>query len=433
LAPILSNNELRQEIAVDSSINIATFYRVFRDVSTVVHSSTDVDEVLELVVWKSSEMLDAKGAILRILNLETHQLELGAAYGLGERYISKGVVSTEKIITDLCKKNKVIIIEDILNDPRVQYPKEAWEEGIRMILDLPLTLKADVVGIIRMYFSEKRTFSDEELDFVIAITEQCACAIDKARLIETQQARYNHLAFQTEKLSALGRMAAGIAHEINNPLGGILLYSSNLVKKVPEEGPLKEGLEIIVNETMRCKTIIQDLLEFSREKEPEKTSANINQIINKTLSMLENEFRLRHIHVDRDLSGDIPDVLVDVNQMHQVFVNLLLNAAEASQDNGVINIRSWMVSALGRIRVEIADNGCGIAPEHLTKVFEPFFTTKPKGTGLGMAVTYRIIRNHQGEIEVSSQPGEGTRFTLEIPLQGDASPTETKGQADGTQ
>jgi len=418
---------------VDSSINIATFYRVFRDVSTVVHSSTDVDEVLELVVWKSSEMLDAKGAILRILNLETHQLELGAAYGLGERYISKGVVSKEKIITDLCKKNKVIIIEDILKDPRVQYPQEAWEEGIRMILDLPLTLKADVVGIVRMYFSEKRTFSEEELDFVIAITEQCACAIDKARLIETQQARYNHLAFQTEKLSALGRMAAGIAHEINNPLGGILLYSTNLFKKVPEEGPFKEGLEIIINETMRCKTIIQDLLEFSRENEPEKTSANINQIINKTLSMLENEFRLRHINVDKDLSGNIPDVLVDVNQMHQVFVNLLLNAAEASQDNGVINIRSRMVPAFGRISVEIADNGCGIAPEHLTKVFEPFFTTKSKGTGLGMAVTYRIIRNHQGEIQVSSQPGEGTRFTIEIPLPKSAPSREAKGQADGTQ
>ena len=223
---------------MDSSINIATFYRVFRDVSTVVHSSTDVDEVLELVVWKSSEMLGAMGAILRILNLGTHQLELGAAYGLGERYISKGVVSKEKIITDLCKKNKVIIIEDILTDPRVQYPQEAWEEGIRMILDLPLTLKADVVGIIRMYFAEKRSFSEEELDFVIAITEQCACAIDKARLIEKHKSQYDQLALQTEKLSALGRMAAGIAHEINNPLGGILLYSSNLFKKVPKEGPL---------------------------------------------------------------------------------------------------------------------------------------------------------------------------------------------------
>ena len=418
---------------MDSSIKIATFYRVFRDVSTVVHSSTDVEEVLELVVWKSSEMLDAKGAILRILNLETHQLELGAAYGLGERYIAKGVVSKEKVITDLCKKNKVIIIEDILTDPRVQYPQEAWEEGIRMILDLPLTLKADVVGIIRMYFAEKRTFSDEELDFVIAITEQCACAIDKARLIETQQALYDHLALQTEKLSALGRMAAGIAHEINNPLGGILLYSTNLFKKVPKEGPLKEGLEIIINETMRCKTIIQDLLEFSREKEPEKTSANISHIIEKTLSMLENEFRLRHIRVETNLSGKTPDVLVDANQMHQVFINLLLNAAEATQDNGVINVRSQIEPANRRIRIEIADNGCGIPPEHISKVFEPFFTTKAKGTGLGLAVTYRIVRNHQGEIQVSSQPGKGTLFTIEIPLPKNEPSKETKGHPNATQ
>jgi len=423
---------LKREIVVDSSINIATFYRVFRDVSTVVHSSTDVDEVLELVVWKSSEMLGAMGAILRILNLETHQLELGAAYGLGERYISKGVVSKEKIITDLCKKNKVITIEDILTDPRVQYPQEAWEEGIRMILDLPLTLKADVVGIIRMYFAEKRKFSKEELDFVIAITEQCACAIDKARLIETQQARYNHLALQTEKLSALGRMAAGIAHEINNPLGGILLYSTNLYKKVPEEGPLKEGLEIIVNETMRCKTIIQDLLEFSREKEPEKTSANINHIIEKTLSMLENEFHLHHIRMEKLLSSEMPDNLVDANQMRQVFVNLLLNAMEATQDNGEINIRSQIDQARRRVSVEIEDNGCGIPPEHISKVFEPFFTTKAKGTGLGLAVSYRIIRNHQGDIHVSSQPGQGTRFTIEIPLLQNSPPKETKGHPYGT-
>ena len=401
---------------MSSLINIETFYRVFRDVSTVVHSSTDVDEVLELVVWKSSEMLGAKGAVLRILNLETHQLELGAAYGLGERYLSKGAVSKENIITDLCRKNKVIMIEDILTDPRIQYPQEAWEEGIRMILDLPLTLKADVVGIIRMYFSERRTFSPEELDFVIAITEQCACAIDKARLIENQQARYDHLVLQTEKLSALGRMAAGIAHEINNPLGGILLYSTNLSKKVPEDGPLREGLEIIINETLRCKTIIQDLLEFSREKEPDKTLANINHVIEKTLGMLDNEFRLHHITVKKLLLSEMPDNFLDVNQMHQVFVNLLLNAVKAIQQNGEITIRSQLDADRKHATVEIADNGCGIPQEHISQIFEPFFTTNPAGTGLGLAVTYRIIRNHQGEIHVSSKPGKGTRFSIEIPL-----------------
>ena len=401
---------------MDTSMNIETFYRVFRDVSTSVHSSTDVKEVLGLAVKLVTEAINSKGSLLRILNLETNQLELSAAYGLSERYLSKGHVSTHKVITELCMQNKVIIIEDVQADPRVQYPREAREEGIRMMLDVPLFLGDNVVGIVRIFFTEKRKFSDEELNFLVSIAEQCACSIDKARLIEKHKSMYDNLALQTEKLSALGRMAAGIAHEINNPLGGILLYSTNLFKKVTEEGPFKEGLEIIINEIMRCKTIIQDLLEFSREKEPEKTFANINNIIEKTLSMLENEFRLHHIHVEKLLSSEMPDILVDVNQMHQVFVNLLLNAVGAIQDQGTISIRSEIDPAQRYVSVETADTGRGIPPENIGKVFEPFFTTKAKGTGLGLSVSYRIVRNHQGDIKVSSQPGQGARFTIELPL-----------------
>jgi len=418
---------------MDTSMNIETFYRVFRDVSTSVHSSTDVKEVLDLVVKLVTEAINAKGSVLRILNLETDQLELSAAYGLSERYLSKGHVSTHKVITELCMQNKVIIIEDVQTAPRVQYPREAREEGIRMMLDVPLFLGDNVVGIVRIFFCEQRKFSEEDLNFVIAIAEQCACAIDKARLIEKHKSMYDNLALQTEKLSALGRMAAGIAHEINNPLGGILLYSTNLFKKVPKEGPLKEGMEIIIHETMRCKIIIQDLLEFSREKEPKKTFANINNIIEKTLSMLENEFRLHHIRVEKLLSSEIPDILIDVNQMHQVFVNLLLNAVEAIQDRGVITIRSRLDSGQNCEKVEITDTGGGIPSENMLKVFEPFFSTKAKGTGLGLAVSYRIVRNHQGDIRFSSQPGQGARFTIEMPLLQDTPSKETKGQPHGTQ
>jgi len=424
---------VRKGIAVNHSIDIAAFYNVFRDVSTVVHSSTQVEEVLELVAWKCTEILNAKGAILRILNLETHELELGAACGLGERYLSKGVVTSEEVITDLCRKNKVIIIKDILKDPRVKYPKEAWKEGIRMILDIPLSLRNDIVGIIRIYFTKERKFSQEELNFVIAISQQCACAIDKARLIEEQRVQYDQLALQTEKLSALGRMAAGIAHEINNPLAGILLYSSNLIKKVPKEGALKEGLDIITHETIRCRTIIQDLLEFSRDREPQKIMTNINDIIEKALSILENEFRLHHISVEKDLSSQIPDNELDPNQMEQVFVNLLLNAVEALQEEGVITIRSQIGSDRNCERIEISDTGCGIPSEKLSKIFEPFFSTKAKGTGLGLAVSYGIVRNHNGEIQVSSVPGKGTRFTIEIPFLQTASSTETQGHHNGTE
>ncbi len=407
--------------AVTSTIDIEAFYRIFRDISKSVHSCSDVKEVLDLVVRKSCEVVNAKGAILRILNLETSQLDLSAAYGLSEEYLSKGHISSKNRIYALYRFNKVFVIKDVQTDPRVIYREAAKREGIRMMLDLPLTIENNFIGIIRIFFSQPRDFSEEELSFLVSIAEQCALALDKARLIEKQKAQYMHLSLQTEKMAALGRMAAAIAHEINNPLAGILLFSTNLAKKTPKEGPLKEGLDIIIHETIRCKSIIQELLEFSREREPQKTLKNINDVINKALSILENEFRLHHISTEKDLSAELPDTLLDINQMEQVFVNLLLNAVEAIQEKGVITIKSYLDRSQTYEIIEITDTGCGIAPDDLNKIFEPFFSTKPKGTGLGLAVSYGIVRNHQGDIKVTSQPGNGTCFTIEIPVTREAS------------
>jgi len=397
-------------------INFKMFYDVFRSISTLVHSITSVDEVMELVAWKATEVLGGKGAILRILNLETEEPDLFASYGLGEKYLSKDPVSDRKMITDLCRQNKVVIIEDMATNDRVKNKKELKEDGVQMILDVPLILRTELFGVIRIYFSERREFLDEELNFVGAVAETCACAIDKARMIEEQKSQYDQLALQTEKLSALGRMAAGIAHEINNPLAGILLFSSRMRKKVTEEGPIKEGLDVIVQETQRCKGIIQDLLEFSRDKEPEKAEASINDILEKAHSILENEFRIHHITVEMNLSGEMPLIRLDVNLMQQVFVNLLINAVEAIEENGVITIRSYVNSNRRIVGVTLADTGTGIPPDDMAKIFEPFFSTKNNGTGLGLAVSYGIVQKHQGNIQVSSQVGEGTCFTVEIPL-----------------
>lgn len=397
-------------------MTIEAFYRIFQHIIRTLHSNMDVKEVLDVVLRKSSQALNAKGALLRIFNLETDQLELTAAYGLTEEYLYKGPVSTShKTIKDLWQLNKIIIIKDVLSDPRVQYPQHIWEEGVRMILDLPLTLENNVVGIIRVFFDEQRTFLQEELDFLVSIAEQSAFIIDKAKLIEKHKSQYDQLALQTEKMSALGRMAAGIAHEINNPLAGILLYSTNLSKKVPSEDPLKEGMEVISRETIRCKSIIQELLEFSRESEAKKVLGNINDIIEKALSIMENELRLHHISVIKDLSSELQDTLLDPNQMEQVFVNLFLNAIEAIQDQGLITVRSRMYPSQKLERAEITDSGCGIPQKDIPKIFEPFFSTKAKGTGLGLAVSYGIVQRHQGKILVSSDSGKGTRFTIEIP------------------
>ncbi len=391
-------------------------YRVLLDISAALHFHSEVRDVLDTVVRKSAEALEAKGALIRIFDLESHQEELSAAYGVSDQFLSKGPASSERIITDLHRQDKIVIIHDILHDPHVKHPEAAWAEGIRMILDAPLTLRKDILGILRIYFAEPREFSGEELNFIILIAEIGATFIERDRLIEMQKSQYDHLALQTEKLSALGRMAAGIAHEINNPLGGILLYGSNMLKKVPTEGPIKEGLEIIVQEALRCKTIIQELLEFSREREPKVVLANVNNVIEKALNILENEFRLRHIRLEKHLSRQVPNLLIDANQIEQVFVNLFLNAMEAMEEEGTVTVRSCISPNQQEINIEVSDTGCGIPPKHMDKIFEPFFSTKPKGTGLGLAVTYGIVRKHGGHIHASNQPKQGTQFVLDFPI-----------------
>jgi two-component system NtrC family sensor kinase len=394
---------------------IETFYNAFREMSKIMHGSTKVEEVLELAVWKASEILAAKGALLRLLNLQTNELELSAAYGLSDEYLSKGPVTRSNILDNHYSGKKAIIIDDIANDPRVQYPQAALKEGIRLFLDLPLTLQDGIAGILRIFFVTPRDFSDIEIEFTVSLAELCSCAIGKARLIEAQKSQYDQLALQTEKLTALGRMAAGIAHEINNPLAGILLYSSNLVKKA-QRGPIKEGLEIIMQETQRCKIIIQDLLEFARDHESQKARVNINAVIEKSLSILDNEFRLRHIQLVKNLGEEIEETQIDGHQVEQVLVNLLLNAVQAIDRDGVITVRSTMEPSQKFLIVEVEDTGCGIPRESMDKIFEPFFSTKKEGSGLGLAVSFGIIHNHQGRIEVDSEVAKGTRFRISLPI-----------------
>jgi signal transduction protein with GAF and PtsI domain len=162
---------LQTGLSNDNEISIETFYRVFRDISTLVHTGKSLKEVLDRVVRKASELLDAKGALLRIRNLETQQFEVAAAHGMGERYLNKGPVTSEKILSDEIRQNRVLIIEDIWEAPRVEYPQEAWDEGIRMMLDIPLTVVDETIGLLRIYLTEKREFSEDELSFMVSIGE----------------------------------------------------------------------------------------------------------------------------------------------------------------------------------------------------------------------------------------------------------------------
>jgi len=396
--------------------NYHNYFMAFRDIIRTMHAQENLDDVLLVVVKKTSEVLDAKGTLLRLCNEETGQFEVRAAHGVGEKYLSKGPVSRDKIFIHPGKCSEVLQITDILNAPRVEYPQQAWDEGIRMMLDVPLSIHDKMFGLIRIYLYEIREFSDDQLDFLLTVAEQCTCIIERVRLYENQRSHYFHMAAQLEKMSSLGRMAAGIAHEINNPLTGIMLFSSSLIKKTEPGDSFQEGLQVIIDETSRCKHIVEGLIDFSRNRTPAKNLHNLNDIVENSIKILKNEFQLHYIKIHKKISENLRPVLIDENQLEQVFINLLINAMQAIDEKGNITVETGE-TPLRQAFVAITDDGNGINRDQMKTIFDPFFTTKPQGTGLGLSICHNIVHNHGGDIQVTSKIGEGTTFVVSFPYQ----------------
>jgi two-component system NtrC family sensor kinase len=224
---------------------------------------------------------------------------------------------------------------------------------------------------------------------------------------------------RTEKLSSLGKLSASIAHEINNPLAGILTFAK-LVSRTLEEGPpdeahraaIRRNLALVEREAQRCSAIVRNLLDFARERPTALRPMDVNAAVEEALSLLTNQVAIQGVALERALSP-VPSVLADFGQLRQAFVNVAMNACEAMGQGGTLRVSSR--DAEGSVEIAFADTGPGIPPERLRKIFDPFFTTKEKGTGLGLSVVYGIIERHGGRIDVASRVGEGTTFTLRLP------------------
>ncbi len=220
---------------------------------------------------------------------------------------------------------------------------------------------------------------------------------------------------QSEKMASLGKMSAGVAHEINNPLTSILINTHLMLEKTEKNHLFHEYLSLIADETTRCTDIVKGLLEFSRQEPPQKVFTEINEIIKQTLQLLKHQAAFQNIRVIKKLNESLPQIKVDKDKIKQVFWNLMINASEAMSNGGTLTITSQLSEDNECVEVMFADTGVGIPPEYLTKLFDPFFTTKGSGTGLGLAVSYGIIEQHQGKIEVKSEPGKGSVFTISLP------------------
>jgi signal transduction histidine kinase len=224
---------------------------------------------------------------------------------------------------------------------------------------------------------------------------------------------------QAEKLSSIGLLAAGVAHEVNTPLAVISSYTQMLAKQVRGDERLAPLLDRITSQTFRASEIVNSLLNFSRTGSTEFSEIDLNGVIRDTLTLLEHQFKTAGLRLDVDLKPELPRIVGNANKLQQVFLNLFINAKDAMTTGGSLRIST---EVNGRVGVLIADTGSGIAPEHMQRIYDPFFTTKNapsegqrRGTGLGLAVTYGIIQEHSGRIQVDSAVGHGTTFRLEFP------------------
>lgn len=220
----------------------------------------------------------------------------------------------------------------------------------------------------------------------------------------------------SEKLATIGRLAAGVAHEINNPLTAVMTFSHLLLEDTPENDRKREDIHLIITETTRCRDIVKKLLDFSRARSPEKALASVNSIIERTLSILRTQSLFQNIQITEHLSEDLPDITIDPDQIQQVITNMLINGAEAMPDGGKLTISTDLVQDGAFIQLKISDTGCGISEPDTSKLFDPFYTTKEMGTGLGLSVSYGIVRAHDGSIGVESTEGKGTTFVVQLPV-----------------
>ncbi len=259
----------------------------------------------------------------------------------------------------------------------------------------------------RVLISERFPLTDYKGD----VLGLCCVARDDTRQREMRQEM-----LQQERLAAVGKLAAGVAHELNNPLTGILTFAEDLLLDAAEDDPNRGDFEIIVQETLRCRRIVRDLLDFSRQKAPRMEPMDLNPVVLKTVSMVERQASFHDVRIWMELDEDLPRVRIDPTQIQQAILNLVINARDAMERRGTLTVRSRRDRDAGGVVVSVADTGRGIAPEDLERIFEPFFSTKgDHGNGLGLPAVRSVMDQHGGRIEVDSAVGQGTTVRLRFP------------------
>jgi PAS domain S-box-containing protein len=393
-------------------------------------STLEVEPIAKLLARGAAELVNARAAGVFLVEPEDGSLRAMAAYGadadiMRELIFKSGEGAVGRAIAD----RRIVTSADILADPAIQLA--AWvrerirTSGYRVVVGVPLLTHDRVIGALGLGADPGSTFSREELQTLEALADQAALAFENARLYASARDSLVRLGekqvqlVQAAKMSALGQLVSGVAHELNNPLSVIVGYGQLLLAREVPTAVLRP-IELMVSQADRMAKIVRNLLLFARQRPAERTTVNVNEVLEQTLALRINQLTVSGIAVEKKFARGLPPVMADPHQLEQVFLNLLLNAEQAMLEGktGGRIILNTTLSRDGRmVHAEVIDDGPGIPQDALPHVFEPFFSTKPvgSGTGLGLSVSYGIVEEHGGHLVVESRPGR-TVFRLEMPV-----------------
>ena len=395
----------------------------------------DIDEILRLVLEGVTKNIGFDRARLYLVNEKKNILECKMAVGVDEDRIKGVVLSLEQsdsVVARSIFEKKPFIIPDAQNDPRVN-PVMKEKFNLHSLVVIPLFAKDKALGAIAAdHIEPGKNITKQTLESVMTFAQQAGLAIHNAFMYQELKTFSQQMEekiqrttadlrkteaqlIRSEKLAALGQLAAGIAHEIRNPLTSINILIHSLREKPSDEEHHREDLRVIEEEIHRINEIVDQFLRFAKPAPPLLQEADVLSLFEETLQLLKPQIEKQRISVQKEFHS-LPPTVLDREQMKQVILNLLLNALQAMPGGGRLRLSGQVLEDNRWIQLSVQDTGVGIPPEDMNKLFDPFFSTKEGGVGLGLSIAHRIIDQHRGKIQMESTPGQGTLFTLWLPI-----------------
>jgi signal transduction histidine kinase len=398
-------------------------FETLASVSRTINSTLNLDEALRAITSEACSLMSARMCSLKMLDETREWLDLRASYGAGDAYIkTPRLAVAESLLGVVVRRKKPMQVANVQVSTRYQNVEIARAEELVSLLSVPLLFAGEAIGTLSVYTSRPYHFSNEEVSILSAMAELSAIAIEKARLYERVVDVEEQLR-QNEKLSALGLLAAEVAHEIRNPLTVMKLLYHSLKLNFPETDPRAKDTRIIEAKIEHLNKIVEQILDFARTTEPKLAPVNLNELIDELGLLVRHKLANQNVRLVRDLQSDLPAILGDAPQLEQAFLNLILNAAEAMPKGGTLTIRSHAVAQpsmsphIHHVTIEFKDTGAGMSEEIQRGAFTAMLaTTKAKGTGLGLAIVGRIIETHRGTLSIKSRLGKGTTIRIDLPI-----------------